>query len=361
MVNSDISNHEKQGASNMYHPNFAITNKILNHIADISASRELILNAPLLPKWEVKLRKEAFLKMAHHSTSIEGNRLTLDEVNRLLRGEDIAAWEKDKKEVLGYVNVLEYIDNLGAEGVDKITEDIILEMHRLNTQGILDDSEAGHYRNVQVAVVNGLGRVTFQPPEAAHVPALMHDFVAWLNSKEAKDSYSVLVSGIAHYEFVRIHPFVDGNGRTARALATLILYLRGFDTKRFFALDDYYNEERSRYYAALQTVDPETIEITPWLEYFTEGVAVSMGRVKQAILDMSVDRRLKERRGQIYLNDRQMKILKYLQTNPRITISEIQKMFDISRDTANRDLKLLLENELVKRIGKGRAIFYELA
>jgi Fic family protein len=176
---------KKQEESNMYHPNFTITNKILNHIAEISASREVILNAPLLPKWEVKLRKEAILKMAHHSTSIEGNRLTMEEVNRLLKGEDIAAWEKDKKEVLGYVKVLEYIDNLGEKGADKITEDIILEMHRLNTQGILTDSEAGHYRKVQVAVVNGLGRVTFQPPEASQVPSLMHDFVAWLNSKEA--------------------------------------------------------------------------------------------------------------------------------------------------------------------------------
>jgi Fic family protein len=361
LVNSNISNHEKQGMSKMYCPNFTITNKILNHIAETSASREVILNAPLLPKWEVKLRKEAILKMAHHSTSIEGNRLTMEEVNRLLRGEDIAAWEKDKKEVLGYVKVLEYIDNLGEKGADKITEDIILEIHRLNTQGILKDSEAGHYRKVQVAVVNGLGRVTFQPPEASQVPSLMIDFIAWLNSKEARELYTVLVSGIAHYEFVRIHPFVDGNGRTARALATLILYLRGFDTKRFFALDDYYNEDRRRYYAALQTVDPQIINITQWLEYFTEGVAVSMGRVKQAILDLSVDRRLKEQRGQIYLNDRQMKILKYLQTNPRITISEIQKMFDISRDTANRTLKPLLENTLVKRRGKGRAIYYELA
>ena len=345
----------------MYRPNFTITNRILNHTAEISASREVVLNAPLLPKWEVKLRKEAILKMAHHSTSIEGNRLTMEEVGRLLRGEDIAAWEKDKKEVRGYVKVLEYIDKLGEKGVDTITEDIILKVHRLNTQGILSDSESGSYRNVQVAVVNGLGRIAFQPPDASQVPPLMNDFIAWLNSKEAKELYPVLMSGIAHYELVRIHPFVDGNGRTARALATLILYLRGFDTKRFFALDDYYNEDRSRYYGALQTVDTQTVNITQWLEYFTEGVAVSMGRVKQAILDLSVDRRLKEEKGQIYLNDRQMKILKYLQTNPRITISEIQKMFDISRDTANRDLKLLLENTLVKRVGKGRAVYYELA
>ena len=344
----------------MYHPNFTITNRILNHIAEISASREVILNAPLLPKWEVKLRKEAILKMAHHSTSIEGNRLTMEEVNRLLRGEDLAAWEKDKKEVLGYVKVLEYIDRLGEKSVDRVTEDIILKIHRLNTSGILPDSEAGRYRTVQVAVVNGLERITFQPPKASQVPFLMNDFIVWLNSKEAKELYPVLVSGVAHYELVRIHPFVDGNGRTARALATLILYLMDFDTKRFFALDDYYNEDRSRYYAALQTVDPQVIDITQWLEYFTEGVAVSMGRVKEAILDLSIDRRLKEQKGQIYLNDRQIKILRYLQTNPRITISEIQKMFDISRDTANRDLKLLLENTLVKRRGEGRATYYEM-
>lgn len=344
----------------MYRPNYSITNKMLNHISEISASREIIINAPLLPKWEVKLRREAILKMAHHSTSIEGNKLTLDEVSRLLRGEDIAAWERDKKEVLGYVKVLEYIDKLGEKGVDRITKENILKIHRFNTQGILGNSESGVYRKVEVAVVNGSGRITFQPPKASHVPSLMKDFISWLNKKDTIKIHPVLVSGIAHYELVRVHPFVDGNGRTARALATLILYLRGFDTKRFFALDDYYNENRGNYYKALQTVDPKTINLNQWLEYFTEGVAVSMGQVKQMILDLSLDRRLKEQKGQIYLNDRQMKVLKYLQTNPRINSSEIQKMFKITRDTANRDLKLLLENELLRRRGKGKATYYEL-
>lgn len=345
----------------MYQPNFKITNKILNQIAKISASREVILNAPLLPKWEVKLRKKAILQMAHHSTSIEGNRLTMDEVDKLLRGEDIPAWEKDKREVRGYVNVLEYIDKLGDKRVGKISEDIILEIHRLNTEGILEDSQAGHYRKVQVAVVDGLGNIVFEPPQIEEVPYLMKEFISWLNNPRTRELYPVLVSGISHYEFVRIHPFVDGNGRTARALATLILYLRDFDTKRFFALDDYYNEDSAQYYAALKTVDPATIDITKWLEYFTEGVAVSMGRVKRAILDLSKDRQLKEKQGPVYLDDRQMQIIKYLQTNPRLTISEIQEMFDISRDTANRILQLLLEKDLVERKGKGRATYYRLS
>jgi len=345
----------------MYVPNFTITNKVLNSISQISASREIILNAPLLPKWEVSLRKDAILKMAHHSTSIEGNRLSQDEVRKLLRGEEITAWEKDKKEVLGYVKVLEYIDRLGEENVQEITKDIILQIHRFNTHGILEEGQVGCYRRVSVAVVNGYGRITFQPPGVSKVPGLMTELIAWLNSDSTRELHPILMSGIAHYEFVRIHPFVDGNGRTARALATLILYLRGFDTKRFFALDDYYNEARPAYYAALQTVDPDVIDITQWLEYFCEGVAVSMAKVKKTILEFSLDRQFKDKKGQIYLDDRQMAILKYLQTHPRITSANIQEMFGLSRAGVRIVLEPLLENNLIVRKGKGKATYYVLA
>jgi len=344
----------------MFKPNFKITNKIINHIADVAAARELILNAPLLPQWEVKLRKEAIVKMAHHSTSIEGNPLTLEQVMNLLAGKEIAAWEKDKREVLNYVKVLEYIDRLGEDGGKPISEKIILKTHQLTTEGILSEGQSGCYRKVPVVVVDGYGEVVFQPPTKNKVPDLMKDFVSWLNSNQAQQLYPVLLSGISHYEFVRIHPFVDGNGRTARALATLILYLKGFDTKRFFALDDYYNENRGRYYAALQTVDKKTLDITQWLEYFCEGVAVSMNRVKGAVLELSFDRRVKEKKGQIFLDERQRKVLKHLQTNPRINISEVQEMFDISREMANRVIRVLLEQGLIARRGQGRATYYEL-
>ena len=344
----------------MFKPNFKITNKIINHIADISAARELILNAPLLPQWEVKLRKEAIVKMAHHSTSIEGNPLTLEQVMNLLAGKEIAAWEKDKREVLNYVKVLEYIDRLGEEGVKHISEKIILKIHQLTTEGILSEGQSGCYRNVPVAVVDGYRRVIFQPPTKNKVPDLMKDFVSWLNSNQAHELYPVLLSGISHYEFVRIHPFVDGNGRTARALATLILYLKGFDTKRFFALDDYYNEDRGRYYVALQTVDKKTLDITLWLEYFCEGVALSMNRVKDAVLELSFDRRAKEKRGQIFLDERQMKVLKHLQTNLQITTKEYQNMFNVSERTARGHLNELIKLDLIKPIGPQKGRYYVL-
>ncbi len=344
----------------MFNPVFKTTNKIVQHIAEISAARELILNAPLLPQLELKLQREAIIKMAHHSTSIEGNPLTLEQVKKLLIGNEVAAWQKDKDEVLNYVGVLEYIDKLGEKKVKNITEEIILKIHQINTKNILPMDQSGYYRKIPVAVVDRFGEVVFQPPPVDKIASLMKDFILWLNNSQAQELYPVILSGISHYEFVRIHPFVDGNGRTARALSTLILYLKGFDTKRFFALDDYYNEERERYYGALQTIDQKTLDMTQWLEYFCEGVAVSMNKVKDTVLQLSLDRRLKDKRGQVFLNERQIKILRYLQTNPRINSSEIQKMFNISREMANRIIRVLIEQDLIVRAGKGKATYYEL-
>lgn len=344
----------------MFKPIHKTTNKIIKYIAEISAARELIMNASLLPQWEVKLRKEAIVKMAHHSTSIEGNPLTLEQVKKLLAGKKIGAWQKDKDEVLNYIKVLEYIDKLGEEKLKDITEKNILRIHQINTKNILPEDQSGHYRKIPVAVVNGLGEVVFQPPPANNVPGFMKAFVFWLNSDSAHELYPVILSGISHYEFVRIHPFVDGNGRTARALCTLILYLKGFDTKRFFALDDYYNEDRRRYYAALQTVDPKTLDITKWLEYFCEGVAVSMNKVKETILQLSLDKRLKDKRGQIFLNEKQINILKYLQTNLRITTKDCQDMFNVSERTARNYLGELVKKDLIKPIGPQKGRYYIL-
>ena len=145
----------------MFSPVFKTTNKIVQYVAEISAARELILNASLLPQLELKPRREAIVKMAHHSTSIEGNPLTLEQVKKLLIGNEVAAWQKDKDEVLNYVGVLEYIDKLGDKKVKNITEEIILQIHQINTKNILPMDQSDFYRKIPVAVVNGYGRVIF--------------------------------------------------------------------------------------------------------------------------------------------------------------------------------------------------------
>jgi len=252
----------------MFKPRFRHTNKIVRLLTRISAAREIILNSPLIPRWEVTLRWEAIIHSAHSSTSIEGNKLSLEQVSDLAQGREVMATRKDRQEVLNYLNVLENIGKL-IKG-DSIHEKDILDIHRMVTEDTLDDpGDCGVYRGRYVVVANRLtGEVFFRPPKNEDVPRLIEDLVKWINSKKAKELDPVIEAGIAHYEFVRIHPFVDGNGRATRVLATLILYLCGFDTKQFFCLDDYYDSDRQSYYRALQSVDQKTLDLTTWLEYF---------------------------------------------------------------------------------------------
>jgi Fic family protein len=159
-------------------------------------------------------------------------------------------------------------------------------------------------------------------------------------------------AGIAHYELARIHPFIDGNGRTARALATLILTKRGFDTKKFFALEEYYNEDRPTYYSALADADVKEGDLTEWLEYFLFGIAVEISRVEKTVIKLSGDRSKKEKYGQIGLSSRQIKAVGYIKENGQITNKEYQELCDVSQPTANRDLQDMVDKSVLKQKGK---------
>jgi len=344
----------------MFTPNFRYTNRIVNNLVEITSARETILNSYLVPKWEVSLRRDALIKAAHASTAIEGNPLTLEEVSQLAEGREVMASRKAKQEVLNYLNVLERIEKYQNGG--KVTEKSILRMHRDITKRTLENIEhEGNYREIQVYVGNRItGEVTFMPPTPHDVPMLMGGLIEWLNSDDSYGLSPVLVAGIAHYEFVRIHPFVDGNGRTARALATLILHLKEFDIKRFFALDDYYDGDRMAYYAALRSVDQKTLDLTGWIEYFTDGVHISISKVREAVLRLSLEKHKKEVRGQIALTERQMKIIEHIQRNGRITTGETAKMFNITRQAALKELSRLVELKVVRPEGRGRGAYYAI-
>ncbi|OGW14926.1 MAG: hypothetical protein A2035_05150 [Nitrospirae bacterium GWA2_42_11] len=344
----------------MFKPNFRYTNKIVNDLTKISAARELVLNSLFIPKWEVSLRRDAIIRSAHSSTAIEGNRLSLEQVSELAQGREIMATRKDKQEVLNYLKVLEAIDKLTND--KKITEKCLLHIHKLLTQNTLENaSDCGVYRTRYVVVGNRLtGEVIFRPPLNEDVPKLMKALIAWINSPDAQTIDPIIEAGIAHYEFVRIHPFVDGNGRTARVLATLILYLRGFDAKQFFCLDDYYDSDRPAYYRILQSVNQKTLDLTNWLEYFVEGVKVSITAVKERVIRLSSERLRKARKGQVALTERQMKIVEFINQNGQITNRDVRSMFHISNRAALDEIMKLLKMKVIKTLGKGRNLHYEI-
>jgi len=344
----------------VFKPNFQYSNKMVNYLTQISAARELILSSPLIPKWEVSIRREAIIRSAHSSTSIEGNRLSLEQVGDLAQGREVMATRKDKQEVLNYLKVLEHIDKLKES--EKIAENDILRIHKMLTQGTLENSSnCGAYRNRYVVVGNRLtGEVIFSPPSNEDVPRLMKDLIEWLNSAETKLLDPIIEAGIAHYEFVRIHPFVDGNGRTARVLASLVLYLRGFDIKQFFCLDDYYDSDRPAYYRVLKNVNQQTLDLTNWLEYFVEGVSVSIATVKEKVIRLSSERLRRTKKGQIALTERQMKIVEFINRQGKITNKDIRDMFKISAQAAHKEVTKLVKLEVINPSGKGRSLSYYL-
>ena len=346
--------------SRTFLPAFTYSHAMVKRLAAIAAAREVILHAHLVPKWEISIRREQLVRAAHASTAIEGNPLSLEEVSRLAEGRDVMAVRRAKDEVLNYLRVLEHIDTYQIAG--QITEEKILALHRdITRETLVDPATEGAFRKVRVVVGNRHTKeVVYSPPPPKDVAPMMAALTTWLNSDEAHQMHPVLVAGIAHYELVRIHPFVDGNGRTARALATLILAMREFDIKRFFTLDDFYDSDRPAYYAVLKAVNTSYPNCTVWLEYFTEGVEISLYRVKERVLLLSSDEHRKVVRGQVALSERQMKIIEFIHANGSIKTSDLVTLFHISRQAALKELSQMTEKELIQMKGIRRGAHYVL-
>ncbi len=344
----------------MFLPKYTITNKILKNIAEIETCRQVIENAPLVPAWDVKFRQEALIRTVHFGTHLEGNPLNFSQAKEVLEGRTISARDRDIQEIINYRNVLKYMDKVEKEKAETIDEHVLLTIHKLTTEKILPKEWCGKYRLGQAVIKNSkTGQVSFVAPSALQLPGLVKNFLFWLNSAETSELHPVLKAGIAHYELVRIHPFADGNGRTARAVATLILFRDNFDVKRFFSLEEYFDHSVRDSYTALQSVRPPDFDLTKWLEYFTGGLAFELDEVKTKVQRLSVDLKLKGRVGQVSLSERQIKIVEYMQTYNQITNSDWRKLLpEFSDDTILRDLKDLIKKKLIRKKGKTKAAIY---
>lgn len=326
-------------------PRFTITNEIAGGLARIERARGFLDAATLSEAWLRRMSERALLLEAHHSTHIEGTRLTLDQSARLLAGEAVPSADADDvRELLNYRAAFDLVSDYLNSG-DPITEGLIREIHRRLVQGVRGGSaRPGEYRLAQNYVVNAATRaILYTPPPPGDVPELMRDLVAWLNTPS--DIHPVLVGGIAQYQLVHIHPFLDGNGRTSRLLSTLCLYRTGYDFRRLFTLSEYYDRDRPAFYRAIRAVDLDELDLTPWLEYFVGGLDTQLAEVRergrQAIL---VDVAAQEHS----LKGRRAEVLRVLATEGQMTIRDIEQRFPgVARRTLQRDLKLLVAQGLV--------------
>lgn len=347
----------------MYKPNYTITNKILKYIGTIEASKEVIDHAPLLPYFEKKFQEDALVRTVHYGTHIEGNELNLSQAEKVVMGQNIIARERDIQEVINYRKVIEYIEEWGIEKNNvEITEELLRHLHQLTVAKILPPEIAGTYRQKQVVIKSSqTGEVVFRPPLAVAVGYQIPDLIAFVNSPENQEIHPVLKSGIVHYEFVRIHPFVDGNGRVARALSTLILFMEGYDIRKFFSLEEYFDSDAGRYYESLQSVEKSGGDLTAWLEYFTEGLSIELSKVKERVEHVSADSKIKEKLGgkPILLTDRQMKIVEYIRKAGYLQNQAFKSLFPmISEDAILLDIKALVAAGLIKKTGVTKGAKY---
>ncbi|MEO6508788.1 MAG: Fic family protein [Patescibacteria group bacterium] len=346
----------------MFSPTYTITNKMLMSIAKIEAAEEVIRHAPILPLWEKQFREDAIVRSVYHGTHIEGNMLHQDEAKDILMGKDVLARPRDIQEVINYRKVMDFIEEEANKKIDKITELVVKKIHKLVTDKILTADQIGEYRLKQVIIRNSqTGEITFRPPPPIEVPFLMREFLYWVNKDDRDEIHPILKAGIAHHEMVRIHPFIDGNGRVARSVATLILFLGGYDIRRFFSLEEFYDKDAATYYEYLQKASAG--DMTSWLEYFTYGASIEFDKIKEKILKLSKDAKLKKQIGgkQIFLTDRQVKIIEYLQEAGFLQNKAFGTLFsDVSEDTVLRDIQDMIKNNLVKKVGSTKSARYVL-
>lgn len=344
----------------MYRPDFAISNKILRNIGEIEAAKEVIEHAPLLPYWEKKFQDEAALRTTHHGTHIEGNELSLTQVQKILDGERIVARDRDVQEIINYRQVVNYI---GDKKDEEINEDTIQKLHKLTVAKLLEDASSGKYREKDVVIRNSItGEVSFRPPRSLEVEWQMKDLVEFIQKE--KEIHPVLKAGIVHYEFVRIHPFLDGNGRVGRALSMLVLFRDEYDIREFFSLEEHFDRNAEEYYKALQSVSKNNGDVTIWLEYFTECLAIELTKIKEKIEHISVDNKLKEKLGgaPVMLSERQLKIVEYIQEIGYLENKAFASLFpDVSEDTALREVQDLVKKGIIMKKGKTKGVKYLMA
>ena len=330
-----------------YEPHFTISPRLLSLVETLAALRERIFGAAVELSWIPALQKDTRTRNSHASTAIEGNPLTLEQVRDLEEGREPAASDpRSRREVLNYFAGLRYVEKNANKKV--VRHEDVFALHRLLAKGVMDQGSAGRYRTINVRV----GR--YMPPAPREVSGLMFELLAWWNQKAPALS-PVLTSAILHHRFESIHPFADGNGRAGRALALWELYRRGFDTHHIFSVDEYYWEDRPRYYAALDAVRHEGDDLTGWLEYCAEGLRVTLDRAWLRVQAFN-----RKSPGKLVLRPRQERLLLLLGDHHSMSPSKIWAALKISRQGAMDLLRPLLEAGLVEKIGGKKMGRYSL-
>ncbi len=346
-----------------YIPQYTINEKIRNNLQDIEKLKDKIRGSRILPETQASIRLRASVESVHSSTSIEGNPLNVNEVRVVITSDKILTKDEYAEiEVQNYKNALDYIDKRRYGSSEIILEDI-LELHRIITDRLLGKTRNGKIRKNSVHIENQDHEILYEAIDADKVEDALVELLDWVRESQFS-VHPVIIAAVIHFRIAAIHPFADGNGRTARALTSLFLALNQYDCNGSLVLDSYYASDRRAYYAILQLLNGRNYassvksDLTPWLEYFTDGFLTSLHVLDAEIRMLNVaivgkDVTDLDREGQ--------DIISYVSKFGSISISEAEEILpEVSRRSLQRRLKDLVDGGYLELVGETHEARYVL-
>ena len=260
--------------------------------------------------------------------------------------------EDQKLEVSNCIKAIRWILRIKNQ---KITEKRILKLHEMMTKGLLSQKNCGKYRRVQNYVVNSRNTVVFTPPAPGKGMKRMSELLNWI--KKSKEDHPIVISAIFHHEFVTIHPFVDGNGRVARAASQWLLFEKGYDPLHTLSLDDFFARDRERYYNMIQQTRDMDGDYTYWIDYVAEGLLDSVQKISDRLKTVKRTKGIEK----IALTPKQEELLKLLSEHSVMVSAQICKYMKINRARVNQLIAPLIKAGVVIKQGTTRAVKYRLA
>ncbi|GJM42325.1 MAG: cell division protein Fic [Ardenticatenaceae bacterium] len=337
----------------MFEPNYHISPFLLNCIKEITLLVHTLNQQVVSEVVLVQMQGEARAVSTYASTSIEGNPLPLTKVKQLLKSQPKQLRDSER-EVVNYNHVLTWLNN---ESRKTLSLDLLLRIHAGVVDKLLPTHQTGRLRQEPVVVYDPRsGDVVYLPPDYGDVPRLMADLLAFVQANQGVLD-PILLAGLLHKQLVVIHPFVDGNGRTTRLATKLLLAELGLNTFNLFSFENYYNQNVTRYFQKVGLFGNyndlvESLDFTPWLEYFAGGILDELLRVQKQI-----DANLAT--PDTTLKPHHEAILAHLDEHGFITDKEYAKITERAKATRSLDFKHLLELGLIERKGRGRGIYYQ--
>lgn len=341
----------------MFEPKFNITQKLLANIKRIASLTTELNNKNFPSTVLVEMEKVARAISSHSSTSIEGNPLPLTEVKKILKTKPENIRDSEQ-EVLNYNEALKKLNEISKPNKNRLDLKLILEVQKIVTNKLITSYNSGKLRREPVFVNNPkLRKTIYWPPDHNDIKQLLSDLIEYTKNNKSKIDFLIL-AGIFHKQFVIIHPFIDGNGRTARLLTKLLLASMGLNTFNLFSFENYYNLNVTKYFQKVGVLGnyydiKNKIDFTEWLEYFTDGIIDELLRVGTELKALSVT-------PDTRLESYHKKLLEYIKKQGYINDKIYSNLTDRAKATRSLDFQKLINLGIIERFGKGKATYYKL-